>query len=95
MTGTTVAGLQDCVQQLGAPDDELRQQHCRCTQEQMLQMFRDYDCWVFDCDGEAINAERSLSRFATAAYGGTGCLVVQAVSCRSSVKRTTAVTGSH
>jgi hypothetical protein len=56
MTEPTVAGLQDCVQQQQqlAPD-ELRQQHCRCTQEQMLQMFRDYDCWVFDCDGEAVN----------------------------------------
>jgi hypothetical protein len=27
------------------------QQHCRCSQEQMLQMIQDYDCWVFDCDG--------------------------------------------
>lgn len=30
----------------------VQQQHCRCTQHEMLQMIQDYDCWVFDCDGE-------------------------------------------
>jgi hypothetical protein len=67
MSAPTVAGLQDCVQRHKlAPDEPRRQQHCRCTQEQMLQMFLDYDCWVFDCDGEAMNAiTPTLSRWPT------------------------------
>lgn len=41
--------MQDAVQQ---QEHQPMNQHDRCTQEQMLQMVQEYDCWVFDCDGK-------------------------------------------
>jgi hypothetical protein len=43
--------MQDAVQQ---QEHQSMNQHDRCTQEQMLQMMQEYDCWVFDCDGEHV-----------------------------------------
>jgi len=48
--------LQQHFQQQQPPplqQQEHHQQHSRCTLDQMVQMVQEYDCWVFDCDGEA------------------------------------------